>query len=185
MTMKWSAALVPLALVLPAALPAAPPASSIEQRVQHLEDTLAVESLMDQYAARLDARDLDGYAGLFAKDGIWQTGNSRHRGPAEIKAMLVGIFGTPPPGFVNTEDYHLVSNVEVELIDRDHARGHSRYLYVLRGENGSPHPVLAGRYEDEFVREGGEWKILHRTDFPVMPNAEEWLKQAAALHPKS
>lgn len=182
--MKVAAALAALALSFPAALPAAPAGPSLEQRVKRLEDTLALEQVIDQYAARLDARDLDGYAALFAKDGVWQTGSSQHRGPAEIKAMLVGIFGTPAPRFVNTEDYHLVSNVEVELIDHDHARGHSRYLYVMRGDGGSPHPVLAGRYEDEFVREGGQWKILHRTDYPVMPNAEEWLKQAAALHPK-
>lgn len=182
--MKLPLVLAGLALSVPAALPAAPPSSSLEQRLQRLEDTLAIGRLIDSYAATLDARDLDGYAALFAKDGVWQTGNSTRRGPAEIKAMLVGIFGTPAPGFVNTEDYHLVSNVEVELIDDSHAKARSRYLYVMRGDNGGPRPVLAGRYEDEIVREGGEWKILHRTDYPVIPTADEWLKQAAALRPE-
>src|SRR3569833_2459626 len=182
--MRLPAILTALALSIPAALHAAPPAPSLEQRVQRLEDTLALERVIGQYAAWLDARDLDGYAALFAKDGVWQTGASQHRGPGEIKAMLVGIFGTPAPGFVNTEDYHLVSNVEVVLIDANHARRQTHNLYVMRGDGGSPHPVLAGRYEDEFVREDGQWKILHRTDFPVMPDAEEWLTQAAALHPK-
>jgi uncharacterized protein (TIGR02246 family) len=182
--MKPALVLAGLALSVPAALHAAPQPSSLEQRVQRLEDTLAIERLIDNYAATLDARDLDGYAALFAKDGVWQTGNSAHRGPAEIKAMLVGIFGTPGQGFVNTEDYHLVSNVEVELVDGDHAKARSRYLYVMRGDGGSPRPVLAGRYEDEFVREGGQWKILRRTDYPVIPTAAEWLKQAAALRPE-
>ncbi len=49
------------------------------------------------------------------------------------------------------------------------ATARSRHLLVMRGDGGSPTPMLAGRYEDEFVREGGKWKILHRTDFPVMP----------------
>lgn len=33
-----------------------------------------------------------------------------------------------------------------------------------------------GCYEDEFIREDGQWKILRRVDYPVMPTAEEWLK---------
>jgi uncharacterized protein (TIGR02246 family) len=146
--MKFHAIAAALLLAAPIAAHAAPPKLSLEQRLERAEDQLAIEQVIAEYAATLDARDLDGYAALFARDGVWQTGNSVHRGPEAIKAMLVGIFGTPAPGFVNTEDYHLVSNVEVELIDRDHAKARSRYLYVMRGDGGSPHPVLAGRYED-------------------------------------
>ena len=36
--------------------------------------------------------------------------------------------------------------------------------------------MLGGRYEDEFIRENGEWKILRRVDFPVMPTQEEWME---------
>ena len=52
----------------------------------------------------------------------------------------------------------------------------SRHLLVMRGANGQPTPVLAGRYEDEFIREDGKWKILRRVDYPVMPTPEEWMK---------
>jgi hypothetical protein len=41
-------------------------------------------------------------------------------------------------------------------------------------------PELAGLYEDEFVREDGEWKILRRVDNPIMPTREEWLREMAA-----
>ena len=47
---------------------------------------------------------------------------------------------------------------------------------MKRGPDGSPTPTLAGRYEDELIREDGQWKILRRVDFPVMPTAEEWGK---------
>ena len=93
--------------------------------------------------------------------------------------MLTGLFGPTPPGFVNGSDYHLVSNIEVD-VDGDHAKASSRHLMMTRGEGGHPQPTLAGWYEDEFVREDGQWKILHRVDHPLMPTAEEWTKEMAA-----
>ncbi|MBO9498504.1 MAG: nuclear transport factor 2 family protein [Novosphingobium sp.] len=173
-------------LVAPIAGQAASPETPLERRVgqlearlQHAEDTLAIQRVMTDYARFIDAEDYDSYAALFAPDGIWQNGTSVHRGPAEIKAMLVGLFGTPPPGFVNGESFHLVSNMEVN-VDGDHATARSRYLFVMRGDGGAPVPMLAGRYEDEFVRIGGTWKIQHRTDFSVMPTPAEWLKTITA-----
>ena len=44
----------------------------------------------------------------------------------------------------------------------------------MRGEGGAPTPMLAGLYEDEFVRVNGTWKIARRVDNPVMPTREEW-----------
>jgi uncharacterized protein (TIGR02246 family) len=155
-------------------------APSLEARLHAAEAKLAIQRVITDYTARLDAEDFDGYAALFAKDGTWQNGETVRHGPEEIKAMLVGLYGTPPPGFVNMESYHLVSNIEVDMIDSDHARAHSRHLLIMRDENGDPRPALAGRYEDEFVREDGQWKILHRVDYPVIPTAEEWLKKITA-----
>jgi uncharacterized protein (TIGR02246 family) len=159
----------------PAAAPAAP---STEQRLRQVEDQLAIQRVITDYAEKLDARDFDGYAALFARDGTWQTGQTVRHGPGEIKAMLLGLFGATPAGFVNGGDYHLVSNVEVD-VEGDHATARSRHLMMTRGSGGSPTPTLAGYYEDEFVREDGQWKILHRVDNPIMPTAEEWRKEMA------
>jgi uncharacterized protein (TIGR02246 family) len=162
---------------------AAPPALSTEQRLRRAEDTLAIMRVVTDYAARLDAHDFDGYAALFAKDGTWQTGTTVRHGPAEIRAMLVGLYGEPPKGFVNADSYHLVSNIQVD-VDGDHATARSRHLLMTRGAGGHPTPTLAGYYDDEYVREDGQWKILHRVDHPVMPTAAEWAKEMAALRPK-
>lgn len=166
----------------PAAAPA-PASASLEARLRRAEDTLAIQRVITDYAARLDAQDFDGYAALFARDGVWQNGATIRRGAEEIKAMLVGLFGTPPPGFVNSESYHLVSNLEVD-VDGDTAKARSRHLLVMRGENGSPRPALAGFYEDEFIREDGQWKILRRVDNPVMPTPEEWRREMARRRPQ-
>ena len=139
--------------------------------------------VVTDYAARLDAHDFDGYAALFAHDGTWQTGTTVRHGPAEIRAMLVGLYGEPPSGFVNADSYHLVSNIQVD-VDGDHAIARSRHLLILRGPDGHPTPTLAGYYDDQFVREDGQWKILHRVDHPVMPTAAEWAKEMAGRRGK-
>ena len=162
----------------PAAAAPPAPAPSEAARLRQVEDQLAIQRILVEYSARLDARDYAGYASLFAREGTWQNGNTVRRGRAEIEAMLVGLFGTPPPGFVNREDYHLVSNPQVD-VDGDRATARSRHLLLMRGPDGSPVPELAGLYEDEFIREDGVWKILHRVDNPIMPTADEWRKEMA------
>lgn len=154
---------------------AQPPAPSLEQRLQRVEDELAIRRVIVDYAATQDARDYTAYAALFAKEGEWINGRTVHKGRAAIHKMLVDLYGNPPPGFVNGDSYHLVSNPQIDL-HGDRATVRSRHLLVLRGKDGSPTPSLAGRYEDEFIREDGQWKILRRVDFPVMPTAEEWIR---------
>jgi len=165
----------------PATANAAPPATvpSDHTRLQKVEDELAIRRIITDYAANLDAQNFAAYAGLFAKDGTWATGTSVRKGPAEIQRMLVGLYGTPPAGFVNAESYHLVSNMAVN-VDGDHATARSRHLLILRGPDGHPTPTLAGYYDDEYIREDGKWKILHRVDHPVMPTADEWRKEMTA-----
>ena len=159
---------------------ATPPtaAPSEAARLRAVEDQFAIQRILVEYSARLDARDFAGYANLFAREGTWQNGNTVRRGRAEIEAMLVGLFGNPPPGFVNREDYHLVSNPQVD-VNGDRATARSRHLLLMRGPDGSPVPELAGLYEDEFIREDGEWKILRRVDNPIMPTPEEWRREMA------
>jgi len=160
--------------------PAAAPASlSSEQRLRQVEDQLAIQRVLVEYSARIDARDFEGYADLFAREGTWQNGTTVRKGREEIIAMLVGIFGTPPEGFVNRADYHLVSNPQVD-VDGDRATARSRHLLLMRGADGEPVPELAGLYEDEFIREDGQWKILRRIDNPIMPTREEWLREMQA-----
>ena len=151
------------------------PASSLEQRLQNVEDELAIRRILIDYSSTQDARDYAGYAALFACEGEWVNGKIVHKGREAIHKMLVDLYGETPAGFVNTESYHISSNPQIN-IDGDRATAHSRHLLIWRGPNGEPTPALAGRYEDELVREDGEWKILRRVDYPVMPTPEEWMK---------
>jgi hypothetical protein len=169
-----------LALVLLPLAPASARQPTLEQRLQRVEDELAIKRVILEYAVRLDARDFDGYVALFAKNGTWQNGTTIKHGHNEIRQMLTDIYGNPPAGYVNNDSYRIVSNVLVD-IHGDRATAHSRQLTIMRGENGSPVPRLSGIYDDELIREGGQWKILHRIDRTIMPSPEEWRKQMADI----
>ena len=155
---------------------AQPDLEALERRLQEVEDILAIQRVLVDYAVHLDARDFDAYLELFAEDGAWQIGDTVRRGRAEIRAMLEGMYDEVEIEPFGYERFRLVANMEVD-VDGDRAVARSRHLSVMRGERGNPQPVLSGLYEDELIRENGEWKILRRVDYPIMPTAEEWSRQ--------
>ena len=175
--MKVAAIGLILALAAPAT--AKPTVAELAARLQKVEDELAIRQVLVDYSATQDARDYAGYAALFAKEGEWVNGATVYKGREAIMKMLNSIYGPPPPGYVNVESYHISSNPQV-TVNGDRATARSRHLLIWRGPEGQPTPALAGRYEDEFIREDGQWKILRRVDYPVMPTPDEWRKVMAA-----
>ncbi len=172
--MPYKSMLAALLLIAPVGSLAQQP--TLEERVQALEDQLAIQRVITDYSAFLDARDYDGYVGLFTEDGVWQNGSTRREGRAEIRAMLTGLFGEPEPDFVNLSSFHQIGNFEID-VDGDTARAKSRFVFVWRGEGGAPTPALSGQYHDELVRVNGQWKIKRRVDHTIMPTAAEWVAE--------
>jgi uncharacterized protein (TIGR02246 family) len=165
-----------LAASLPVAVAGCTDTSALETRVQAVEDQLAIQRVITNYSAYLDARDYDGYVGLFTEDGIWQNGNTRREGQGEIREMLVGLFGEPEAGYVNLASFHQIGNFEIDVTG-DTATAKSRFVFVMRGQGGAPTPSLSGQYHDELVRTADGWKITHRTDHTIMPTPEEWVAE--------
>lgn len=156
-----------------------PSDAALETRVQAMEDELAIKRVITDYSAAIDARDYDGYVGLFTEDGIWANGATRREGHAEIREMLEGLFGEVDPDYVNRASFHFISNFEVN-VDGDTASAKSRFIFFMRGEGGEPTPELSGQYHDKLVRLDGEWKISERVDHTVMPTSEEWVAEITA-----
>lgn len=183
--MKQTTMALPLLAVLVALLPGpgmAQDGDSVEARLQRVEDELAIQRVLVDYSATQDARDFAGYAALFARDGEWVNGVNTYKGREAIHRMLIDLYGEPPADFVNNDSYHISTNFRIDLRG-DRATAQSRHLLIMRGPNGEPTPMLGGRYEDEFIREDGEWKILRRVDYPVMPTQDEWMEFIRTLRP--
>ncbi len=148
--------------------------NSVEARLQKVEDELAIQRLLIEYSARLDAKDIAGWVDVFAKNGTWENGDQIHSGPEQLRALLIRLWGMEPEiDYMQGVSYQVIHGIRVD-VDGDKATAKSRHTLLRRDENGAPKPVLAGIYDDELIREDGQWKILYRKDFPVIPSREEW-----------
>ena len=157
-------------LALAACMPVAQAASGndLATRVQKLEDEKEIKRVLVEYGEDLDRRDYHAYAALFAHDGVWTGGFGSFTGPAAIEAMLQKNMGSYEPGFINKDNFHLMTTMVVD-VDGDTAKARSRYLFFTRSAEDKPVIALAGRYEDNLVREGGAWKIKARKTHGVIP----------------
>ena len=143
---------------------------SIEQRLARLEDVEQIRRLFQAYQRALDGKDFRAYASLFARDGVFVAGDMVATGPEEIFALVDGMPGSGLLTERTGDDFHLVSNVDIE-VDGDRARATSTWSYVVRADGDTPRLEKLGHYEDELVREDGAWRFARRaapTDIPAV-----------------
>ena len=119
----------------------------------------AVTALVHGYAERLDAGDLDGVAALFADATYGRAGGPVRRGAAAVREALrvVKLHAGSP------RTKHVVTNLVVDIDeDAGHAAARS-YFTVLQATATLPlQVILAGRYEDRFVRRDVTWRFSER-----------------------
>ena len=134
--------------------------SALEARVQRLEDRDAIGTLFMRYRHCLDEKDFSGYAALFASDGEFVAAGGSASGREEIEQLVDGMRGSLLTA-VAGDDLHIVVNPDIE-IDGDRASARSTWIYVVRDDEGGPSLCKVGHYEDELVREDGEWRFARR-----------------------
>jgi uncharacterized protein (TIGR02246 family) len=133
---------------------------SLAARVQVLEDREAIRALIHAYGQAHDHRDYRTFASLFATDGEWIGGLGSAKGPDAIFALMDENIGhNPLPNGSGT--IHMMTNDQIK-IDGDRASSVTKWLYLTPSEDNSPRPTLLGHYDDQFIRENGEWKFLRR-----------------------
>jgi hypothetical protein len=139
--------------------------STLEARLQVLEDKEAIRTLLLNYGRHLDERNWDAYAALFAADGgTWNGGMGIARGRDEILRMMTSTIGADNVGAGGTglSNLHLLGN-EFIAVNGDTATALSKWVFVMTAADGGPEMVFVGHYDDELVRENGAWKFKLRT----------------------
>ena len=131
---------------------------------ERIEIERACERIVYAYSRALDLGNMSAAADFFAEHGSFARPMAPDKviqGREAIRAALV----TRPKTLLTK---HLATNVMIDVISRDEARGLS-YLTMISttpGDAAAPFvsagPVYFGEFKDRFVREGGEWKILER-----------------------
>lgn len=129
---------------------------ALTERIALLEATEAIRRLVGLYALAMDDRDIGLVASIFAEDAVvrWHDDFVRAEGRAAIVEMFRGRFAHP--SFHVTHD-HLI---DLDPANPDRARG----VIFAHAEAQRPdgHHVVATRYRDEYVREGGTWLFAER-----------------------
>ena len=119
-----------------------------------LRDELAILRVLAAYCQLCDDGDFAELVEQFTPDGVIAFGDDIATGREELRAWFER---RQPP---ERRGKHLTLNPIVELAGR-RARVASDFVF-LRIVDGVPTPAIAGRYRDEFRREGDRWCIERR-----------------------
>jgi uncharacterized protein (TIGR02246 family) len=149
------------AALLVACQPAAP---------DRAEDRAAIHRLLVDYGRTLDARDFDGFAALFARDGVYVAGGSGAKPLSGRRRAKRCAAPSPRTRLASPSPTITCSSTRPSISPGpDGARARSQSLYMVPGEGGAPRAAMMAQYEDELVREEGRWKFARRTVRDLMP----------------
>jgi hypothetical protein len=148
--------------------------NDLEKRIRVLEDIEAIKKLKARYCGVCDDdHNPDKIVTLFAEDGIWEgAGVGAHRGHGAIRKLF--------EGFRDRISFsqHNVMNPVIDVAG-DRATGVWYFLGPFTMRKGNRAMWLGARYEDDYVRVGGEWKFGHLRAIGRMsaPYDKGWAKQ--------
>ena len=119
-----------------------------------------IAALIFDYAERLDAGDFDTVAELFAHASYGPAGGPALRGKEAVLKVLRGLV-ILYEGIPCTK--HVTTNLVVDVDDEADAAAARAYFTVFQATATLPlQAIVAGRYEDRFVRVGGKWRFSER-----------------------
>lgn len=134
--------------------------STLEERLQRLEDRDAIHQLFIDYGRHLDAGDWDAYAGLFAEDGEVLLGPmGRAQGRSAIRDLMERTL-TPRLGTA----FHIISS-PIVVLDGDSATSEVMWTVLTKRDDGGPELTMMGRHRDVLSRVDGRWFIQRRAGF--------------------
>ena len=156
---------------------AAEPAQ-IEARLASLEDHVRIEQLLMRYAAALNTRDADTYVSLFTPDATFELRRAIEEppflGPFRGREALRKQWFPDGAGAADASGRrpfgpmrHVTTNYEID-VRGETATVRAFFIEVVsNGPNippGSKPPTIhaMGRYEDELVKQDGQWLFARR-----------------------
>ena len=164
-------------------------AGKLEQKIQRIEDINAIENLQRTYGFLVDKALWQEVADLFTEDGTLEIGGRGvFIGKARIYQYLL-FLGAEGPQYGRLIDHLQLQPVVHVAADGITARGRWRFLAQggeLASADGPGTPASGtgylgmGTYENEYVKEGGVWKIrkLHAYFRMYTRDVDGWGKTA-------
>jgi hypothetical protein len=158
-----------------------------EHSIGLLEDKNAIERLQYAYGYFLDNRMFREVADLFADEGAWiEIGErGRYHGKDRIHRFLLDVLGGGRWGMAQGEVINHVQQQVLITVDDDRRRAHARARAEVQGNSPPDTPTFLfadGIYENDYVKEGGRWKIegikVTMTFYAALERAQVWFGTA-------
>lgn len=139
---------------------------SLERRIQKLEDIEALKQLKLRYFYACDMRDVPGVIECFTKSDLLIDAGfiGQYTSAEEFAAVFSSMTESP-----THLDQHFGIGPEIKIVDDSHATGRWRIHFQLFDSDKGVAQLMGGYYQDEYVKESGEWKI-QKTVYTVATN---------------
>ncbi len=149
--------------------------ADLSRRVQRLKDEAQVQNLQHTYGYYLDRKMWDDVTDLFADDGSLELAQQGvYVGKAHIRRALDVLFGPAPLRTGELFDHVNLATVVTIAPDGRSAGARTSQLSML-GLNGDYANWELGTYENEFIKQGGVWKLKAVHYYPQMAtNYDLW-----------
>lgn len=140
--------------------------AAYKQRVERLEDQVAIENLQAMYGYYFDKGMWDDVADLFSARGSFEYGQRGvYIGKERIRRALL-LFGPNGLAPARLNNHMQLQNVIVVADDGKSATGRWQGMMML-GEPGQNGVWGVGIYENTYVKEGGVWKLSKLHFYPT------------------
>jgi hypothetical protein len=130
-----------------------------------LIDRLEITELLNRHQIYIDLADADGYAGLYAANGVYESPFASATGRTEIAKMFQSLDAS---GFT-VNKRHFTGPIMIEL-EQDRAATLS-YWWVADHANDPPTVFATGTYKDDLQKVDGVWRIARRMQSMDSANA--------------
>jgi len=162
------AILTPQARAQVAAAAAPPSIDSLARDVERAESLRAVKTLQRTYAQYAQYGLWNEMSSLFARDGVFETGSQRLKGPQAIAEFLTRQYGNGHQGLeagaVNTQ---LIAAPVANLSVDGHTAKARWDAMMLRSDAAGHASIEGGIFENEYVKENGVWKFADLHFYPL------------------
>lgn len=161
--------------------------AAANQRIGLLEDKNEIERLQYAYGYLLDNRMFRELADLFADEGAWFeiAGRGRYCGKENIHDFLLQVLGGGRWGLIENEVINHVQQQVLITVEEGRTRAQARARAQVQGNSPPDTPtfLLADAvYENDYVKEGGRWKIqgarITMTFYVALERARIWFAAA-------
>lgn len=135
-----------------------------------LEDRQEIQDLLSVYSYTYDAKDADGFVGLFTTDCLWDVYASGSQEPLaratnreELRALATQRLAMLQQKAVQTRHYQ--TNTVLAMRADGSVEGTTMLNLIWQVAGEKPFTATTGIYRDIFVNKDGQWRIARRSLF--------------------